>query len=73
MQLLVRFAQDQPDYAAALRASTGEQFVQAVSRRWSTDPQRAGKVLSIYDEHQNVFPLVSAKGPQTSDNTAPAA
>lgn len=38
-------------YDRALRAATGEQFVEEVSRAWSTDPQRAAKVLAIHRQH----------------------
>ncbi len=40
-----------PGYAAAIKATTGEQFVTEVSRDWSTDPQRAANVLAIYKSH----------------------
>jgi flagellum-specific peptidoglycan hydrolase FlgJ len=55
MALLQRLSNAYPDYKAALSATTGEQFVTAVSHTWSTDPQRAGKVLSIYDAHSSAF------------------
>ena len=55
MQLLERLRSTDSHYAAALQATSGEQFVTEVSKSWSTDPQRAGKVLSIYDEHREVF------------------
>lgn len=55
MALLQRLAGTYPDYKAALSATTGEQFVTAVSHTWSTDPARAGKVLSIYDAHNSAF------------------
>jgi flagellum-specific peptidoglycan hydrolase FlgJ len=51
MALLRRLANDFPHYAAALNATNGEQYVAAVSQSWSTDPDRAGKVLAIYDAH----------------------
>jgi flagellum-specific peptidoglycan hydrolase FlgJ len=38
-------------YECALRAATGEEFVEQVSRAWSTDPQRAAKVLAIHRQH----------------------
>ncbi len=60
MQLLERLSADYPHYAAALQASNGEQFITEVSITWSTDPQRAGKVLSIYDAHKDVFPPATA-------------
>ena len=41
-----------PNYKAALTATTGEEFVTAVSKTWSTDPGRAGKVLAVYDCHR---------------------
>ncbi len=55
MQLLERLRVGDPHYAAALAATNGEQFITEVSKSWSTDPQRAGKVLSIYDAHKDVF------------------
>jgi flagellar protein FlgJ len=35
-------------YAAAVSAPTGEDFIREVSKHWSTDPQRAEKVLETY-------------------------
>lgn len=55
MALLERLARAYPHYAAALKAATGEQYVTAVSLSWSTDPERAGKVLAVYDAHTSVF------------------
>jgi flagellum-specific peptidoglycan hydrolase FlgJ len=55
MALLERLALAYPHYAAALKATTGEQYVTAVSLSWSTDPERAGKVLAVYDVHAAVF------------------
>src|SRR6185369_13692180 len=37
-----------PEYLAALTATDGFTFVTEVSKRWSTDPKRADKVLQIY-------------------------
>ncbi len=51
MAVLQRLAGEFPQYRAALAAQTGEQFVAAVSQRWSTDPQRAAKVLSVFHKH----------------------
>ncbi len=51
MALLHRLSQSFPHYQAALTAATGEQYVHEVSQSWSTDPDRAGKVLAIYDAH----------------------
>lgn len=55
MALLKTLGHAYPHYAAALAAKTGEEFVDEVSKSWSTDPARAGKVLSIYDHHHAVF------------------
>lgn len=51
MELLQRLAPRFPHYAAALAAKTGREFVEEVSKSWSTDPLRAIKVLRIYDKH----------------------
>lgn len=55
MELLHRLAAEYPEYRAALEAASGAQYVLAVSRRWSTDPERGGKVLAIYDAHASAF------------------
>ena len=47
---LERLSNAYPHYAAALRAKDAETFVTEVSRTWSTDPDRARKVLSIYQD-----------------------
>lgn len=52
MALLRSLAGAWPNYRAALAAATGEQFITEVSRTWSTDPHRAGKVLDVYDHHR---------------------
>ncbi|MGA9719316.1 MAG: glucosaminidase domain-containing protein [Acidobacteriaceae bacterium] len=51
MALLHRLKPSYSAYARALAAATGEAFVEEVSRAWSTDPQRAAKVLAIYRLH----------------------
>ncbi len=51
MATLRRLAPEFPNYAAALAAQTGEEYVRAVSASWSTDPQRAANVLEIYRAH----------------------
>ncbi len=55
MAVLERLRHAYPQYAQALNATTGEAFVEAVSLRWSTDPDRGAKVLSIYGAHSGVF------------------
>ena len=55
MSLLRRLAAAYPHYAASLNAATGEDFVNQVSKSWSTDPQRAEKVLAIYGSHRSAF------------------
>ena len=51
MELLRALAPEYRDYAAALAAATGEDFVTDVSRRWSTDPTRGAQVLQIHRRH----------------------
>ncbi len=51
MRLLEDLAGRYPHYAEALAATTGEAYVTAVSKSWSTDPQRAAKVLAVHRQH----------------------
>jgi flagellum-specific peptidoglycan hydrolase FlgJ len=51
MALLRRLERSYPAYTRALAATTGEVFIEEVSRTWSTDPQRAAKVLAIHRQH----------------------
>jgi flagellum-specific peptidoglycan hydrolase FlgJ len=37
-----------PEYAQALAAHSGQDYITAVSKRWSTDPQRGAKVMGVY-------------------------
>jgi flagellum-specific peptidoglycan hydrolase FlgJ len=67
MSLLKSLSSAWPSYRAALAAATGEQFIAEVSRTWSTDPQRAGKVLDLYDHHRNAF---AAAAPQQTPSPA---
>jgi flagellum-specific peptidoglycan hydrolase FlgJ len=61
MALLRRLRDRYPAYARALAATTGEAFVEEVSRAWSTDPQRAAKVLAIHRRQSASFlPLLAA-------------
>jgi flagellum-specific peptidoglycan hydrolase FlgJ len=53
MSMLTRLAPHYPNYAAALAAKTPGDYVRAVSKTWSTDPDRAHKVIAISWE---VFP-----------------
>jgi flagellum-specific peptidoglycan hydrolase FlgJ len=46
---LNRLAPVYPHYANALKAASPVTYVTEVSRTWSTDPERANKVLAIYD------------------------
>ena len=55
MGLLERLSRAYPHYGVALKATSGEQYVAAVSQSWSTDPARAGKVLAVYDAHATAF------------------
>jgi flagellum-specific peptidoglycan hydrolase FlgJ len=61
MALLHRLEQSYTAYARALAATTGEAFIEEVSRAWSTDPRRASKVLAIHRQHCASFlPLAPA-------------
>ena len=65
MALLRRLQPSYPAYARALAAASGEVFIEEVSRAWSTDPQRAQKVLAIHRQHCASFlpfPPVSVAG-----------
>ena len=55
MALLSRLARAYPPYAAALAARDGGSFVTLVSKRWSTDPSRAAKVLDVWKAHSLLF------------------
>jgi flagellum-specific peptidoglycan hydrolase FlgJ len=55
MALLLRLATAYPAYANALAATDGAAFVTLVSRRWSTDPDRAEKVLEVWRLHRGAF------------------
>jgi flagellum-specific peptidoglycan hydrolase FlgJ len=48
MATLTRLAPVFSHYKAALNAPSGEEYVRQVSLTWSTDPERAAKVLAIY-------------------------
>lgn len=48
LNTLTRLSRAYPHYDAALKASDGETYVREVSQTWSTDPERAEKVLGIY-------------------------
>jgi flagellum-specific peptidoglycan hydrolase FlgJ len=48
---LQRLANAFPHYKAALGAQDAEMFVREVSQTWSTDPKRADKVISIYQDY----------------------
>ena len=42
-------------YADALKATTPEQFIERVSVHWSTGPNRANQVLSIFHAHRDIL------------------
>lgn len=60
MNLLVRLQDTYPEYKAALHAQNADDYVRAVSKRWSTDPDRAEKCLEIYYAHPSIFTEVTA-------------
>jgi flagellum-specific peptidoglycan hydrolase FlgJ len=49
MATLKRLAPHLPHYAHALAAGSATTYINEVSMTWSTDPERASKVLAIYD------------------------
>lgn len=51
MNTLRRMAPHYPNYDAALRSTTAEEYVCAVSLTWSTDPKRGQKVLDIHTDY----------------------
>jgi len=51
MGTLRRLAPEYPHYAMALAAGTPEEYIEEVSLSWSTDPNRAAKVLDTYRAH----------------------
>jgi flagellum-specific peptidoglycan hydrolase FlgJ len=50
MATLERLAPEYPNYASALDAKDAASYVTVVSKSWSTDPDRAKKVIAIYQE-----------------------
>lgn len=48
MNTLQRLAPNYPHYAAALAAKDAITYINEVSKTWSTDPNRAAKVIEIY-------------------------
>ncbi len=73
MRLLQGASRKYPHYAAALAATTGEEFVREVSQTWSTDPARANKVLSIYSAHHGCFALAQSAPAQPANTQTAAA
>jgi flagellum-specific peptidoglycan hydrolase FlgJ len=49
MVTLVRLASVLPHYGNALRAQDAKTYVTEVSKTWATDPERAEKVIAIYE------------------------
>jgi flagellum-specific peptidoglycan hydrolase FlgJ len=50
MATLQRLASYYPHYDNALKAASSTTYITEVSQTWSTDPERANKVLAIYNE-----------------------
>lgn len=48
---LERLSNAYPHYSAALKATDPRIYVDEVSKTWSTDPDRAKKVISIYQDY----------------------
>src|ERR1700745_3128378 len=70
MAMLRRLEHSYPAYARALAATTGEAFIEEVSRAWSTDPQRAAKVLAIHRQHGASFLPFNQPAPATRASDA---
>lgn len=51
----VRILTTDPRYKIAMEQTTPGSWITAVSRVWSTDPDRATKVLETYQAHVEVF------------------
>jgi flagellum-specific peptidoglycan hydrolase FlgJ len=58
---LQRLSNVYPHYKAALDAPDAATYIKEVSQTWSTDPNRAAKVQSIYDDYL-ALPPVSQPG-----------
>lgn len=52
---LVALAPHYPHYAAALAATSPEEFLTQVSLTWSTGPQRGAECVAILHAHNDVF------------------
>lgn len=59
METLMRLRDVYPHYQAALVAPDPGVYIAEVSKTWSTDPNRAQKVLAIYAE---IFPYPDSSG-----------
>lgn len=55
MNTLVQLAPHYAHYAAALKASTPEEFLAQVSLTWSTGPKRGKTCIDILHAHEDVF------------------
>jgi flagellum-specific peptidoglycan hydrolase FlgJ len=51
MDTLHRLRDAYPHYGLALTAPDPDTYIQEVSKTWSTDPQRAAKVMAIYQAY----------------------
>jgi flagellum-specific peptidoglycan hydrolase FlgJ len=51
MLTLVRLSKAYPHYAAAIQATDAAVYVTEVSKTWSTDPERANKVIAIHNAY----------------------
>jgi flagellum-specific peptidoglycan hydrolase FlgJ len=69
MRTLKRLAGAYSHYARALTAPSAGVYVEQVSKSWSTDPQRAEKVIAIYREFVADSSLTGTKNPETSGST----
>lgn len=56
----MRILETRAAYSEALKAASGEEFIDLVSQNWSTDPLRAHKVLETYKCHPDLFHAVGS-------------
>jgi lysozyme len=69
---LERLSNAYPHYKAALDAKDPLTFVTEVSKSWSTDPRRAAKVISIYQDYLAMWGKQNPPAPPTPAAPTPA-
>jgi flagellum-specific peptidoglycan hydrolase FlgJ len=67
---LQRLSNAFPHYKAAIDAQDAKTYITEVSQTWSTDPRRAEKILSIYEEYIALAGPPPANPPPPPTNTS---